>query len=159
TYSGGCAMKRSFQILFLGAAVSLASTVSAQKLQYNRDIRPVLVDHCFACHGPDKNKRQANLRLDQPTGLKERSIILSGRPEKSAIVARTSAVGTAMQMPPAGFAKKLDKAQIALIARWVKEGGEYQPHWSYIPPKRSAVPIVRNPQSEIRNPIDAFILA
>src|SRR6266699_5965979 len=82
-----------------------ASRSGAQKLQFNRDIRPILVDHCFACHGPDKNKRQANLRLDQATGLTERSIITSGHPEKSAIVARTSAVGTPMQMPPASFVK------------------------------------------------------
>jgi hypothetical protein len=147
-------------LLLLVATVSVSS--GAQKLQFNRDMRPILSENCFACHGPDKNKRQANLRLDQPTGLKERSIIVTGHPEKSAIVARTSAVGTPMQMPPASFAKKLNPAQIALIARWVKEGGEYQPHWSYIPPKRPAVPVVvidRRFGEPVKNPIDAFILA
>jgi len=152
-------MRLSIQSLLIFLAACVSSSSGAQKLQFNRDIRPILVDHCFACHGPDKNKRQANLRLDQPTGLNERSIIVSGHPEKSAIAIRTSAVGTSMQMPPSSFAKGLSKTQIALIARWVKEGGGYQPHWSYIPPKRPAIPIIRSPQSTIRNPIDAFILA
>lgn len=142
----------------LAAAQKVRPAPRAPKLQFNRDIRPILSDNCFACHGPDHNKRQAGLRLDQRPSALEHGAIVPGNPSKSKLIARISATSPALQMPPASFNKKLTPAQRATLARWIKEGAEYQQHWAYIIPTRPAVPVIRNPKPAIRNPIDSFIL-
>ncbi|WP_309709032.1 DUF1553 domain-containing protein, partial [Armatimonas sp.] len=98
---------------------------------FNRDIRPILSDNCFACHGPDKNKRQANLRLDGPNRA-----VVPGDILASALVREVRSGA----MPPADFHKKLTDAQKQLLMRWVGEGAKYQKHWAYEMPLKPTIP-------------------
>lgn len=144
------------------AAIAI-TPVFAQDLQYNRDIRPILSDRCFACHGPDKGSRQAGLRLDREEDAKTalrngRLPIVAGKPEESEIYKRVTASG-ARRMPPAyGGHDKLPDAQIALLRRWIEQGAVYERHWSFIAPKKNEAPHVQE-AAWPRNPIDSFILS
>jgi mono/diheme cytochrome c family protein len=139
-------------------APAAAGSAPAGKLEYNRDIRPILAENCFACHGPDSAARKAGLRLDRRDAAVEAQAIVPGRPDRSEMVRRIFAPDGEGQMPPARSHKKLTAAQKETLKRWVAEGAEYQPHWSFIPPSRPPVPEVKN-KSWVRNPIDNFILA
>src|SRR5258708_3588091 len=116
-----------FHILSLLCTLTLCATAHAAgagRVEFNRDIRPILSENCFACHGPDRAQRKANLRLDQQSAAMEHGALVPGHPEKSGIVARITAVQPALLMPPESSHKKLTAAQRDLIVRWVKEGGE-----------------------------------
>lgn len=126
--------------------------------EYNRDVRPILAENCFACHGPDSAARKAKLRLDRRDEAVQSGAIAPGVPEKSILIDRIFADTPKLLMPPPKSHKKLTIEQKEILRRWVAAGAEYQPHWSFIPPKRPAVPAVKNP-GWVRNPIDAFILA
>jgi hypothetical protein len=131
-----------------------ALAAEAATLSYNGDIRPILSDNCFACHGPDKNKREANLRLDvRESALKK--AFTPGKPDESELVNRVFSKDPDELMPPPASHKKLSDAQKQTLRRWIAEGAEYQPHWAYIPPTRPAAPRVKG---RAGNPIDAFIL-
>jgi hypothetical protein len=128
-----------------------------EKVVYNRDIRPILSDNCFACHGPDKNKRQSGLRLDlRDEAVKSRALV-PGKPEQSAVIARVFATDKDLLMPPMASHKSVSDEQKALLKRWIAQGAEYQPHWAYIAPIRPAVPKLSDPRYLARNPVDAFI--
>jgi len=129
----------------------------AEKLQFNRDIRPILSDNCFACHGPDKNKRKAKLRLDDRDNALEKKALVPGKPDESELVARVLSQDETDVMPPPETHKKLTSAQKNILKRWVAEGAEYQAHWAYITPTRPPVPTVRQ-LGWVRTPVDAFIL-
>lgn len=132
------------------------------RVDFNRDIRPILSDNCFYCHGPDKNKRQADLRLDTQEGLREDlggyQAAVPGKPDESEIVRRITTADADDLMPPAETGKKLSPRDIALIRKWIEQGAEYKGHWLYIPPLRPVVPAVEN-DAFVRNDIDRFILA
>jgi hypothetical protein len=134
----------------------------AASVEFNRDIRPVLSDRCYPCHGPDGAKRKAGLRLDQESSAKAdrdgRRAIVPGDRESSELVRRITARDDDERMPPVKSGKSLSPAEIELISRWVAQGAAWQPHWSFIPPRRPLVPRVRRPDW-IRNPIDAFVAA
>ncbi len=138
--------------------LSHAQADSGRKLQYNRDIRPILSENCFQCHGPDKNNRQAGLRLDVAQSALDKRAIVPGKPKQSALLTRIYATDASV-MPPVSSHKSLTPQQQNLLTRWIAEGGEYQAHWAYLPPVRPAVPVV-HPLTNfpVRNPIDAFIL-
>jgi mono/diheme cytochrome c family protein len=146
-------------VLALAAAPSATAT-AADRLSYNRDVRPILSDNCFACHGPDPKHREAGLRLDTREGaLASREngpAIVPGNADESDLVFRIESDDESLVMPPPSAHKTLTKAQRAILTRWVKEGAEYQPHWAYIPPVRAAVPALKD-ETAVRNPIDAFI--
>ena len=129
----------SFPVLLLAIsayAVGRPLAIQARPVAFNRDIRPILSDKCFACHGPDKNKRQGNLRLDQPNRA-----VVAGDINKSILIWRiTRADNSPALMPPLSFHKKLTAEEKSLLTRWVREGGKYQKHWSYEPPVRAAIP-------------------
>jgi hypothetical protein len=145
-------------VLFAGA-LSCVAEGAERPVQYNRDVRPILFDNCFSCHGPDSASRQADLRLDRREAAVEMNAIAPGDPDASAMIARILSTDPEEQMPPPETKKKLTEAQKQVLIRWVKEGAEYQPHWSLIPPKRSAsLPKVKA-SDWVRNPIDQFILA
>lgn len=127
------------------------------RLEFNHDIRPILSDHCFRCHGPDKSHRKAKLRLDLREVALEREAFIPGKPEESELIRRINAIGTDDLMPPEDMHKPLSLVQKELLKRWITEGAEYQPHWAYITPIRPAVPALQSPESKARNPIDAFI--
>ncbi len=145
--------------LGVGCAFAFAASGSSPTLQYNRDIRPILSENCFVCHGPDQNTRKARLRLDDRDTALQKAAIVPGQPDESELIARIFIANEEDLMPPPDSRKKLTGAQKRLLQQWIAEGAEYQPHWAYIKPERPAVPEIRNGKAEVRNPIDAFILA
>src|SRR5256885_193994 len=112
-------------------------TASAQaiKVEFNRDIRPILSNHCFVCHGPDNNLRKAKLRLDdEKDALADRGgyhILVPGKPEQSELYNRITAGNVKERMPPAKH-KPLTKTQVDVLRRWIEQGAHYQKHWSLI---------------------------
>ncbi|MHB8521140.1 MAG: PSD1 and planctomycete cytochrome C domain-containing protein [Limisphaerales bacterium] len=126
-------------------------------LQFNRDIRPILSETCYACHGPDKNKRKGKLRLDVRDAALENKAIVPGKPEESELVKRIYTADVDDVMPPPQFRKQLTSEQKAMFRNWIAAGAQYQPHWAYIKPVRSPLPPVKN-RTWVRNPIDAFVL-
>ncbi len=129
-----------------------------EPLSYNRDVRPILAANCFACHGPDSAARQADLRLDQKAVAEEMKAIVPGKPEESEILKRITSHDPEEVMPPPASKKSITPAQIETLRQWIASGAEYQPHWSFIPPVKPAVPAVKNAKW-VRNPIDRFVLA
>ncbi len=131
-------------------------------IQFNRDIRPILSNNCFVCHGPDNNLRKADLRLDQDKGLYDDRegyrIIVPGKPGTSELYERIVSEEKGRRMPPAKAKKELTKEQIELVRLWIEQGGKYEKHWSLIPPARAEIPPVKN-GAWVENPIDAFVLA
>src|SRR5437867_1794117 len=105
-------------------------------VSFNRDIRPILSDNCFACHGPDKNQRKADLWLDTEEGaFADRggyAPLVSGKPDESELYLRISAADEKQRMPPAKFGKQLAPAQVERIRRWIEQGAKWQKHWSRI---------------------------
>ncbi|HZN34977.1 MAG TPA: DUF1553 domain-containing protein [Pirellulaceae bacterium] len=144
-------------LALLLAAVA-AQAQAGDKLQYNRDIRPILAENCFACHGPDSAARKSELRLDRREAAVEYGAIVPGKTDESLIVERITSADPMMVMPPPATKKRLTAAQQARLKQWIAEGAEYQPHWSLIAPSRPAPPAVKN-SAWVRNPIDAFVLA
>lgn len=142
-------------LCFLGGT---AVAHAAEKIQFHRDIRPVLASKCYACHGPDEDKREAGLRLDVRAEAVKTAIV-PGQPEASEFWKRITASDPGDVMPPPSSPKNLSDDERALFRRWIAEGAEYQEHWSFLPIKRPAVPATRPAQAALRNPIDAFIRA
>jgi len=156
-------MRQTLQLTSLSLAC-FAASLGAQEIQFNRDIRPILSDRCFACHGPDKANRKSPLRLDLEAEAKSdlgrgRFGIIPGSPERSEVYRRIIAENQALQMPPAWAGQsKLSEREIRLIRTWIEQGASYQSHWSFIPPRRPELPQVKDGNWP-RNPIDHFILA
>ncbi len=146
------------RLLSLVAASLGAIPAFAGKVEYNRDIRPILTDTCFACHGPDSAARKADLRLDQREAAIKAGAFIPGQPEKSPLVERIHSTDKAEVMPPPKTNKVLTAKQKATLKQWIAEGAEYQPHWSFIAPVRPELPAVRN-AGWVKNPIDRFVLA
>ena len=122
------------------ACVLSASAVLADPVSFNRDIRPILSDNCFSCHGPDASHRQADLRLDLRNDALSAGAIMPGKPAESTLVSRVNATDADELMPPPESHKKLDAKQKELLARWIEEGAEYQQHWAYEKPVKAEVP-------------------
>ena len=135
-----------------------ATCAAEGELQFNRDIRPILSEFCFACHGPDSAARKGDLRLDDRAAAMDRNAIVPGSISKSELIKRIETTDTDELMPPPATKKFLTTQQKELLKKWIQQGAAYQPHWSFLAPVRPAIPEVRN-RSWIRNPIDAFILA
>ena len=116
---------------------------AAERLLYNRDIRPLLSDKCFFCHGPDAQKREAKLRLDVRESATTDGAIVPGNPEKSKLLARITTTDPDDHMPPAkAKLRSFTPAEVALLRRWIAEGAEYQAHWAFVAPTPTAVPAV-----------------
>ena len=150
------------QVAFAAAVVLQTEVGQSAAIQYNRDIRPILSENCFVCHGADSGSRKAKLRLDsfeEATGKREDGppAIIPGKPDESEAVRRIFDEGDDL-MPPEKSHKVLTAQQKELLKRWVGEGAKYQPHWSFIAPVKAPPPKVKNAKW-VRNPIDAFILA
>ncbi|MEY2835135.1 MAG: hypothetical protein RLZZ557_797 [Bacteroidota bacterium] len=134
-------------------------------VDFNFHVRPILSDRCFKCHGPDANKREANLRLDTEEGafaaLKDNPgehVIVPGDPLNSAMYARLVSTDTSELMPPPSSNLALTKTEIEIIRKWIEQGAKYKKHWSFIAPQRPTVPKV-DEDLKPQNPIDNFILA
>jgi len=145
-------------------AAAVCSSLNAQdSIQFNRDIRPILIETCASCHGPDSASRKADLRLDQRQAAIDAGAILPGKPEESELIRRIMSDDPEEIMPPPELKKSLSADQKTLLVDWIRSGAEYQQHWSYIPPARAAVPevpeSVRNTLADWpKNPIDNFVL-
>lgn len=129
---------------------------------FNRDIRPILSDKCFTCHGPDESKRLSALRLDTEKGiladLGGRFAVVPNKPDESELIGRVTSQDDARRMPPAYSGKKLSKSDIELLQRWVSDGAKWQQHWSFLTPQRPRIPKVTMPKRWAKNAIDHFVL-
>jgi Protein of unknown function (DUF1553)/Protein of unknown function (DUF1549)/Planctomycete cytochrome C/Concanavalin A-like lectin/glucanases superfamily len=139
-------------------ALLTATAQAGDAIGYNHDIRPILAENCFACHGPDSASRKADLRLDRREAAIESGAFQPGKPEESELVKRINSTDPDTMMPPAGAHKTLSPEQKKMLTDWIAAGAEYQPHWSFIAPVRPAVPEVQD-KAWPRSPIDNFILA
>jgi hypothetical protein len=125
------------------------------RVDFTRDVRPILSNNCFQCHGPDEKARKAKLRLDTPDGAA--TAIVAGKPDQSELFIRLSAShDDESLMPPAKSGKKVSAREIELMKRWIAEGAKYSGHWAYTKPQRPQVPKTKYPTN---NPIDAFVFA
>lgn len=151
------------RVLVLALALLLASNhwagLSAQGPDYNREVLPILSNHCFACHGPDAQTRAADLRLDDiPALLGEGGeTIVAGKSEASELVRRLLTDDADELMPPPEHKRPLSVEQIATLRSWIDAGAKTAPHWAFVPPVRPPVPEVVHSEW-VRNPIDAFVL-
>lgn len=134
------------------------------KISYNFDIRPILSDKCFACHGPDAGKREADLRLDDEksafTALKnspKAHALVAGEPNFSEVFIRISTKDTSLLMPPVSSNLKLSQREIDLIGKWIEQGATYEKHWAFVAPKKAALPEIEAKEWP-KNEIDYFIL-
>jgi hypothetical protein len=163
-------MKRSIRLMALilcamaAAASHLLPRAAAQQstgkpVEFNRDVRPILSDNCFACHGPDDKQRMARLRFDTKEGAMARpGVIVPGDAASSLLVKRITAKDPNFRMPPIDSGHHLTEPQIATLTRWIDEGARWSAHWAYQPPTRPEPPTVIN-ATWARNALDRFILA
>ena len=149
-------------LLFLAAAAIAVAAPAVKPVDFNRDIRPILSDQCFACHGPDEKKRMMDLRLDTRDGaFAERpggAVVVAGNSAASKLYQRVASEKPALRMPPAHTGRALNADQVALIRRWIDEGAKWETHWAYVAPERVEPPAVKR-RAWVRNPIDHFVLA
>lgn len=142
----------------ISGCLFLANGANGESLSFNRDVRPILAEHCWKCHGFDAKARQGELRLDEfaaatkPATSGEIAIV-PGKPETSELMARVSSRDDAIRMPPSSEKKRLTEKQIGILRQWIAEGAAYQKHWSFEPVAPVAPPSV----SGVDHPIDAFI--
>lgn len=134
-------------VLLCNSGVLLADD-SHRAVDFNRDIRPILSDHCFACHGPDANERHADLRLDTAEGI---ASVISDAVENSELIERLVTVDPDLVMPPPEAHKPLAQPQRELVRQWVESGARFQQHWSFLPPAKAPIP------PEAPDPIDFFV--
>ncbi|MEO2016831.1 MAG: DUF1549 domain-containing protein [Fuerstiella sp.] len=137
---------------------SLMPSMSAAEIAFSRDIRPILSDKCFLCHGPDAENREADLRLDVRDVAVGTGAIKPGAPLDSELLKRILAGDPDTAMPPPSTEKTISADEAALLRTWISEGAEYSKHWAFMPPKRPEIPIT-NSNRLLRNPFDRFVVA
>jgi hypothetical protein len=158
-----CRLLAAARVMLIVLFTFAGSLAAADKVDFQRQIRPLLADKCFACHGSDAEHREGGLRLDQSDsalkgGDSGEPAIVPAKPDKSELIRRIFATDESERMPPAESKKELTAADKELLRRWIAAGGEYQAHWAFTAPVKPPVPNGRNgawPQ----NDIDRFILA
>src|SRR5260370_23928431 len=158
-------MNRSLRRIVAVASFALVTLITVPdaaraqgKIDFNRDIRPILSDKCFACHGPDTSKVKGKLRLDVREVAVKKGAIVPGKPDESELVRRVHAADPDERMPPPQSNKTLTAAEKDLLKNWIASGAEYKIHWAYVAPVRPSLPLLKN-KAWPRNPIDHFILA
>jgi hypothetical protein len=142
--------------ILCSAVVDLVAAADGGPVSFVSDVRPVLSDKCFACHGPDASTREADLRLDDLQSVLDAGSIVPGEPDESELMRRMLSEDPDQQMPPPAAHKELTEEEIEIIRRWIQQGARYEQHWSYRPLIRPAVPTIN--RNRVGNPIDAFIL-
>lgn len=165
---------RCFVVASMGVAMLVASNVRAEtptaksRIDFARDVRPILSNHCWSCHGPDEATRQAKRRLDRRDTAIAKSesgqfAIVPGQPATSELVARIQSRDDDLVMPPPSAKKPLTAAQQETLRRWIEQGAEFAQHWAFVPPQFAVPPSdgTNAPPKggTTNNPIDAFILA
>jgi hypothetical protein len=149
-------------ILAIFCCAALSAHVRADDIDFSRDIRPILSQNCYACHGPDSEHREADLRLDTDEGMKadnegDRAVV-PGDLSQSEMVKRITSKSAKKHMPPADSGKKLTAEQIATLESWIKQGAKWSQFWSFVPPMKAPLPMVKD-AAWAATPIDRFILA
>jgi hypothetical protein len=150
-----CVVLQGYLAMF---SVETEARAQSPAIDFNRDIRPILSENCFYCHGQDPNKRQAKLRLDDRDAAIEAGAIVPNDPLSSELISRINPTDPDQQMPPRKSNRRLSSEQKKTLERWIKEGANYAPHWAFVAPTRPAEPAVHN-EKWVRNPIDRFVLA
>lgn len=165
TYSrriGGILLMAAAMVDAVSGSVRAQDAAAARAIQFNRDIRPILSENCFQCHGPDAAHREADLRLDvREHAIADRdsgAAIVPNNAEKSQILERIRSSDPALRMPPESTGKQVTPEQIKLLEQWIAEGAPYEAHWSFVPPQKPPLPQVKNPAWP-RMPLDYFTLA
>ena len=138
------------------ALLVVASAASAADVDFNRDVRPILSDKCFSCHGPDEKHRKAKLRLDVEKDAHASGVIVPGKPGESELIDRITTKDEKDVMPPVKGGKKLTAAEIDSLKKWVAGGGRYAAAWAYVPPKKHDPPATKH---RTANWIDSFVFA
>ena len=136
--------------------VGCAKIVGDEPIDFQKDIRPLLANNCFQCHGQDAEHRQADLRLDTQNDAHQ-YVIVAGDPDASELVDRITSKDPDLVMPPASSGKSLSKQDIELFRRWIKNGAKYEKHWAFVSPQRTDLPNTKI-QGWVKNSIDAFVL-
>ncbi|MFP6893315.1 MAG: DUF1549 domain-containing protein, partial [Opitutales bacterium] len=151
--------------LFISCIIALSFSLSGVilgKVDFTRDVRPILSETCFHCHGPDKNKRKAKLRLDVPEGplvdLGGYQAIVPGKPQESELIARITTEDEDDHMPPKKSGKKLSAEQVEIIKQWIAEGGKYETHWAYRPLSKPKLPEPKANDPFLHNEVDQLLL-
>lgn len=143
------------QIVIFGFFLGLM-TPSVNSQDFNRDVRPILSTHCFACHGPDATHREAGLRLDERESPIDSLAIVPGDPSSSELIERITSDDQGHLMPPPEFGNELNNAEIEILKKWIASGAKYERHWAFTPPSATIAPKI---QSEfVANKIDEFVL-
>ena len=157
-------LNRTLLIVVTGLAWLTATDADAQtpvanaRVDFARDVRPILSNHCWSCHGPDEATRQAQLRLDRRDSAIAKTesgkvAVTPGKPDASELVARIASSDDDRVMPPPDAKKPLSAAQKETLRRWIEQGAEYSQHWAFIPPSRPAVPRVKSQISNFKSQI------
>jgi len=148
-------------LVLLGATLNPAGGAEPA-IDFDRQIRPILSDHCFTCHGPDAGERATEMRLDTSEGLfgkvDGRQVVSPQKPGESELIRRIASGDELVRMPPPDSGRRLSDEQVALIRRWIQQGAKWRQHWSYEPPQRPGLPGVADSRWP-RNAIDRFVLA
>lgn len=143
------------------ARSSAAAPAVGGDVEFNRDIRPILSDKCFTCHGPDSARRRTRLRFDIESDAKQdlggRFAVVPGDVARSEMIRRITAVEPTRRMPPPASGRALSDHEVDLLEKWIEQGARWENHWSFIAPKRASLPQVRD-RAWMRNEIDAFVL-
>ncbi|MBI1313718.1 DUF1553 domain-containing protein [bacterium] len=154
-----------FALSVLVMPVAVASAADAPRVSFEKDIRPLLSDRCFHCHGPDEKTREASLRLDRRDAALAshdgETAIVPGKPEASGVWQRISSDDPDLKMPPPDSGKTLNAAEVDLIRRWIEQGADWTEHWSFMPPQKAELPtvVMIDGKAWPRNAIDHFVLA
>lgn len=144
---------------FCLAVVSVAGpTLTAASIDYGRDVRPIIAENCFQCHGQDAEARKGKLRLDTHKGQGKSGIIVPGSPDDSELIGRIFSDDEEERMPPLESHRSLSDAQKQTLRRWIQEGAPFAEHWAYNAPQKTELPSVNN-RTWVRSPIDQFVLA
>jgi len=151
------ALLLTFALFQCSAQVAAQALPASAAVDYQRDIRPILSNHCFPCHGADQESRQADLRLDQRDAALAHGAILPGKAADSPLLQRVLSSDPEQHMPPAEFNKPLNQTQTDLLQRWIQQGAEYQDHWAFQPLQAPVIPAERS-DSWCRGELDAFVL-
>ena len=139
---------------------SVCGAADAEEVDFNRDVRPILANCCYECHGPDEDSRKADLRLDRQDALfdESRDLVVAGDPAASELYLRLSSDDPDLVMPPEDAHRKPTREQIEIIRRWIEQGAKFAEHWAFIPPQRWPIPKVSD-ENWCHNEIDHFVLA
>lgn len=144
------------RVLLLAGWLLTNSVVAREPVRFNRDVRPILSENCFECHGPDAAKRKADLRLD--SGALGQAVVVAGKPTESELFKRITHADPEERMPPADSGRALTPGNIETLRTWIEQGGEWGKHWAFIPPKRPTIPPAKN-SAWPSGAIDRFVLA